>query len=36
LNLLKAEKNNDGGIKTKRICCVWDDDYLLKVLTGGI
>jgi predicted transposase YbfD/YdcC len=36
LNLLKAEKNNDGGIKTKRLCCGWDHDYLLKVLTGGI
>jgi len=36
LNLLKAEKTNDGGIKTKRLCCGWDHDYLLKVLTGGI
>jgi predicted transposase YbfD/YdcC len=34
LNLLKAEKTNDGGIKTKRLCCGWDHDYLLKVLTG--
>jgi predicted transposase YbfD/YdcC len=33
LNLLKAEKTNDGGIKTKRLCCGWDHDYLLKVLT---
>jgi predicted transposase YbfD/YdcC len=36
LNLLNAEKTNDGGIKTKRLCCGWDHDYLLKVLTGGI
>lgn len=36
LNMLKAEKTNDGGIKTKRLCCGWDHDYLLKVLTGGI
>jgi predicted transposase YbfD/YdcC len=36
LNLLKAEKTNDGGIKTKRLCCGWDHDYLLKVLTAGI
>jgi predicted transposase YbfD/YdcC len=36
LNLLKAEKTNDGGIKTKRLCCGWDHEYLLKVLTGGI
>ena len=36
LNLLKAEKTNDGGIKTKRLCCGWDHDYLLKVLSAGI
>ena len=36
LNLLKAESTNDGGIKTKRLCCGWDHDYLLKVLTGGL
>jgi predicted transposase YbfD/YdcC len=36
LNLLQAEKTNDGGIKTKRLCCGWDHDYLLKVLTEGI
>jgi predicted transposase YbfD/YdcC len=36
LNLLKAEKTNDGGIKTKRLCCGWDHDYLIKVLTAGI
>jgi predicted transposase YbfD/YdcC len=36
LNLLKAEKTNDAGNKTKRLCCGWDHNYLLKVLTGGI
>jgi predicted transposase YbfD/YdcC len=36
LNLLKAETTLKGGIKTKRLCCGWDHDYLLKVLTGGV
>jgi predicted transposase YbfD/YdcC len=36
LNLLTAEKTNAVGIKTKRLCCAWDHDYLLKVLAGGI
>jgi len=36
LNLLNAEKTNAVGIKTKRLCCAWDHDYLLKVLAGGI
>jgi predicted transposase YbfD/YdcC len=36
LNLLKAEKTNAVGIKTKRLCCGWDHDYLLKVLAGGV
>jgi predicted transposase YbfD/YdcC len=36
LNLLKAEKTNAVGIKTTRLCCAWDHDYLLKVLAGGI
>ena len=36
LNLLQAEKTNDGGLQTKRLCCGWDHDYLLKVLAGGI
>lgn len=35
LNLLKAEKTHTGGIKTNRLCCGWDHDYLLKVLAGG-
>jgi predicted transposase YbfD/YdcC len=36
LNLLKAEKTNAVGIKTKRLCCAWDHDYLLKVLVGTV
>lgn len=34
LNLLKAEKTLKAGIKSKRLMCGWDHDYLLKVLTG--
>lgn len=33
LNLLKAEPTKKAGIKSKRLCCGWDHDYLLKVLT---
>jgi predicted transposase YbfD/YdcC len=33
LNLLKADKTNTTGIKTKRLCCGWSHDYLLRVLT---
>jgi predicted transposase YbfD/YdcC len=33
LNLLKRERTNKNGIKTKRLCCGWDHDYLLTVLT---
>lgn len=36
MNLLNAETTNRRGIKTKRLCCGWDHDYLLKVMTGGI
>lgn len=36
LNLLKSETTCKVGIKTKRFCCGWDHDYLLKVLTGGV
>lgn len=32
LNLLKHEKSAKASIKTKRLKCAWDDDYLLKVL----
>jgi hypothetical protein len=36
LNLLKAEKQEKVGIKTKRLTCGWDHDYLLKVLTQEV
>jgi predicted transposase YbfD/YdcC len=36
LNLLKAETTCKVGIKSKRLRCGWDHDYLLKVLTKGI
>lgn len=35
LTLLKPERTNKHGIKTKRLRCGWDPDYLLKVLTQG-
>ena len=34
LNLLKAEKTLKASIKSKRLYCGWEHDYLLKVLTG--
>jgi predicted transposase YbfD/YdcC len=34
LNLLKNEKTQKSGIKTKRLSCGWSNDYLLKVITG--
>jgi hypothetical protein len=33
LNQLQREKTFKGGIKTKRLNCGWDHDYLLKVLS---
>jgi|APCry1669188910_1035180.scaffolds.fasta_scaffold35486_2 predicted transposase YbfD/YdcC len=36
LNLLKSETTNKVGIKTKRLRCGWDHDYLLTVLTRGV
>jgi predicted transposase YbfD/YdcC len=34
LNLLKAEKTLKASMKSKRLMCGWEHDYLLKVLTG--
>lgn len=34
LNLLKQERTVKAGIATKRKKCGWDNDYLLKVVTG--
>lgn len=34
LNLLKNEKSAKGGVKAKRLQAAWDQDYLLKVLSG--
>jgi len=34
LNLLKQEQTAQTGIKTKRLKAAWDEDYLLKVLSG--
>ena len=36
LNLLKQEKTGKGGIKAKRLQAAWDNDYLVKVLSGSM
>ena len=33
LNLLKAQTKHKVGIKTKRLCCGWNHNYLFRVLT---
>jgi predicted transposase YbfD/YdcC len=33
LNLLKQQTQHKVGIKTKRLCCGWNHDYLFRVLT---
>ena len=33
LNLLKAQTKHKVGIKTKRLCCAWNHNYLFRVLT---
>jgi hypothetical protein len=32
ISLPKQEKSSDASLKTKRLRCGWDDDYLAKVL----
>jgi predicted transposase YbfD/YdcC len=34
LSLLKNNKTKKVGVKNKRLCAAWDDNYLLQVLTG--
>jgi predicted transposase YbfD/YdcC len=34
LNLLKQEKTAKGSIKAKRLQAAWNEDYLVKVLSG--
>jgi predicted transposase YbfD/YdcC len=35
LSLLKNNHTQKVGVKNKRLCAAWDDDYRLKVLCGG-
>ena len=35
ISLLKQEKTSDTSLKTKRLRCGWDDDYLTKVLAAN-
>ncbi|MGH7200967.1 MAG: ISAs1 family transposase, partial [Planctomycetaceae bacterium] len=34
LSLLKHNQAEKVGVKNKRLCAAWDDDYRLKVLCG--
>ncbi|MBV8266409.1 MAG: transposase [Planctomycetaceae bacterium] len=34
ISLLKQEEASDASLKTKRLCCCWDHDYLAKVLAA--
>ena len=36
VNLLKQEKSAKGGIHAKRMQAAWDDEYLVKVLSGSM
>ena len=35
ISLLKQEETSKAGLKTKRLRCGWDDDYLAKVLAAN-
>jgi predicted transposase YbfD/YdcC len=35
IGLLKQEKSSNDSLKTKRLRCGWDNDYLAKVLAAG-
>lgn len=35
ISLLKQEKSSNDSLKTKRLRCGWDNDYLAKVLVSG-
>ncbi len=35
ISLLKQEKATDASLKTRRLRCGWDDDYLAKVLAAN-
>jgi hypothetical protein len=35
VNLLKQETSAKGGIKAKRLQASWNEDYLIKVLSGS-
>jgi hypothetical protein len=36
VNLLKNEKTAKGGIHNKRMQAAWNEQYLVKVLSGGM